>query len=99
MDQHQINDHTAQELKNSQFSGLYSYNFNGLGQPVLVNNDVEIIKNNINLFQEYIELIRKAEHTIHLQTYIVRTGFFLNSVANELIKKAKAGVKVRFMYD
>jgi cardiolipin synthase len=51
------------------------------------------------MFKEYINLVKSAKKFIHISTYICCDGVFFYVLANELIKKAKAGVKVRFLID
>jgi phosphatidylserine/phosphatidylglycerophosphate/cardiolipin synthase-like enzyme len=51
------------------------------------------------LLAETIRLIRVAKEFIHCNTYIIRDSVFFRIFTAELIKKAKSGVKVRFLYD
>jgi len=81
-------------------NGLYKYSTNSLpNMPVSTKNYTKIIKNNSDILEKYIELIESAKSTILLQTYLFSKGLFFNMIVNSLIKKAKEGVKVIFMYD
>lgn len=84
---------TADELNVFNFAKVNSF------RPIYKNNKISVIKDNSDLYKTSIKLIRSAKKTIHIQMYIVHKGFWLDSLMNELIKKAKSGVKVRFIYD
>src|SRR5699024_8474163 len=64
-----------------------------------LNNDVKLLKNGENKYPEVLKEIAKAKETIHIEYYIVRNDGIGNEIKNALIKKAKEGVKVRFIYD
>jgi cardiolipin synthase len=87
------------EILNSQKNNIFSYGYTTSLRPVYKNNNIEIIKNNADLYSQTIELIRSAKKTIHIQMYLIKDGFFLRTVFAELIKKAKQKVKIRFLYD
>ncbi|MDR2461970.1 MAG: phospholipase D-like domain-containing protein [Mycoplasmataceae bacterium] len=68
-------------------------------KPVYEFNKYEVIKSNEMIFSEYINLIRSAKKHIHLQVYLIKDGVFIFLLISELIKKAKEGIKIRFLYD
>lgn len=78
---------------------MFSYCFNVQKRPVYENNQIRIVSNQKNLFSESINLIRSAKKFIHLQYYIISDSVWLRTIANELIKKVRQGVVVRFIYD
>ena len=63
------------------------------------NNHATLLINGEEKFPELIESIRNAKHHIHIQYYIYENDEIGNQLAQELIEKAKQGVKVRFIYD
>ncbi len=63
------------------------------------NNQVELLTNGEEKFPAFIESIQSAQHHIHIEYYIYDNDDIGTEIANLLIKKAKEGVKVRFIYD
>lgn len=84
---------------NTESSNLFSYSYRNELKPIYHRNHVEAIPSNTKSYSEVIRLIRSAKDFIHMETYILRDGFFLRTLIAELILKAKSGVKVRFLYD
>lgn len=78
---------------------IFRYGYNCETRPVYQNNDIQVIENQSHLFRESIKLIRSAKLFIHLQYYIISDSVWMRTIANELIKKARTGVRVRFIYD
>jgi phosphatidylserine/phosphatidylglycerophosphate/cardiolipin synthase-like enzyme len=66
---------------------------------VLRGNELHIELDNRRARERLFELIRSAEHSLHLQFYMVRPSTFTERLVFELIERARAGVRVRFMYD
>ena len=62
-------------------------------------NRVKLVKGGAPFFDALKELIRNAEHTIHLQTYIFSNDVTGTSVAEDLMEAAKRGVSVYLMAD
>lgn len=67
--------------------------------PLLVENDVEILKNGEAFFPRLLEDLKNAKQHIHLEYYIYENDKIGNEIAEILIQKAKEGVEVRFIYD
>lgn len=63
------------------------------------NNQLEFFKEGELYYSKYIELIKKAQSSIHLQTYIFLLDEFGLNVATELSKAALRGVKVYLLVD
>lgn len=63
------------------------------------NNQLEFLKEGELYYSKYIELIKKAHTSIHLQTYIFLFDDFGTRVASELKKAALRGVKVYLLVD
>lgn len=67
--------------------------------PIYNNCGLRYFSSGEDVLQPMLEDIRKAEKFIFIEFFIVHEGLFLNSILDELEKKAKEGVEVRFMYD
>ena len=63
------------------------------------NNRVKLVKNGPEYIKACIELIREAKEKILFHTYIFEEDEVTAPVAEELIKKAREGVKVFFLID
>jgi cardiolipin synthase len=62
-------------------------------------NNVELLFNGEQKFARLIEDLNAANHHIHLEYYIVENDIIGNEIKDILIRKSKAGVAVRFIYD
>ncbi|TXD84879.1 cardiolipin synthase [Subsaximicrobium wynnwilliamsii] len=67
--------------------------------PLTANNELKLLVNGEEKFPVLLEALEKATCHIHLEYYIYEDDLTGNQVAELLIRKAKAGVEVRFMYD
>ena len=67
--------------------------------PVTSNNSVKLLINGEEKFPELLKTLEAAQYHIHLEYYIYEDDATGKSVAEILIRKAKEGVEVRFMYD
>jgi len=63
------------------------------------NNKVDLFTDGREKFESLIADLEKAEHHIHLLYYIIRHDQLGTRIADVLIKKAREGVEVRFLYD
>jgi len=63
------------------------------------NNKVEILLNGEQKFPEVLRCLQQAEHHIHIEYYIFEDDEIGNAIKDVLIEKARAGVKVRLIYD
>ena len=63
------------------------------------NNEAEIHTDGYEFFNALLRDIGRAEHHIHLETYIICDDPLGRLVADALIDKAGAGVEVRLIYD
>jgi cardiolipin synthase len=82
-----------------QYETLINFLFNAIHSPVMGGNEVEVLQNGENKLKKVVEVLGRAKHHIHVEYYIFdmdETGF---AIADILIRKAKEGVKVRFLYD
>ncbi|HUM45845.1 MAG TPA: cardiolipin synthase [Chitinophagales bacterium] len=67
--------------------------------PLSNDNTVELLINGEQKFPVVLEELEKAEKYIHIEYYIYDDDEIGNRIKDLLIKKAKAGVSVRLMYD
>jgi cardiolipin synthase A/B len=62
-------------------------------------NTVEILQNAVMFYPRMIEDIQAARHSIHMQYFIWGRDAFTDELKQVLSEKARAGVKVRLLYD
>ena len=67
--------------------------------PLSANNEVKLLINGEEKFPELVKALENAKSHIHLEYYIYENDVTGNQIADILIKKAKEGLEVRFMYD
>lgn len=67
--------------------------------PFTINNNVEIYVDGNEKFENLIKDIRDAKDHIHLEYFIIKDSEIGEKIKKELIDKAKAGVKIRIIYD
>lgn len=78
---------------------LVEYVRNAGRSPLTANNEVKLLINGEEKFAELLKALERATSHIHIEYYIYNNDFTGNQIADVLIRKAKAGVEVRFMYD
>lgn len=66
---------------------------------VYINTQTEYLSPGEVFFERLVEELKKAEHFIFLEYFIIREGIMWNTVLNILTEKVKQGVEVRLMYD
>jgi len=67
--------------------------------PLTANNTVKLLLNGEAKFPEVLKALEAATHHIHMEYYIYEDDITGKSVADILIRKAKQGIEVRFIYD
>lgn len=67
--------------------------------PLTNKNKVDLLINGEEKFPKVFKALEKAKHHIHIEYYIFENDTIGNTIAELLIKKAKEGVKIRFIYD
>lgn len=67
--------------------------------PFTKNNKVDVFIDGNEKFPHLIKDIRNAKDHIHLEYFIIKDSEIGRVIKNELIEKAKQGVKVRIIYD
>lgn len=79
--------------------GQFAYMSRTCGFPVYGNTQAKYYKLGDELFPELLSELKKAEHFIFMEYFIVEEGRMWNSILEILEEKAKAGLDVRFIYD
>ncbi len=90
----EINDHRL-----NQYKDLFYLHLRNNDAIFTQDNDVRIYTDGNRKFNSLIEDIENATDHIHLVYYIVRSDKLGRRLAEVLMKKAKEGVQVRFLYD
>jgi len=62
-------------------------------------NRIELLHNGNNAFSALISSLQRATRTIHMEYYIFRDDRIGRTIADILVRKARAGVAVRVIYD
>jgi cardiolipin synthase len=62
-------------------------------------NEITILKNGNETFSAIFHAIENAKHHVHLEYYIIDNDEIGNQLKDILIRKAKQGVEIRFIYD
>lgn len=69
------------------------------GYPIYQNSSAHYYAIGEDMYDDYLNDLKKAKKYIFLEYFIVARGKFWNSVLEVLKEKAKSGVEVYFMYD
>ncbi len=67
--------------------------------PLTANNAVKLLINGEMKFPEVLSALESAKHHIHIEYYIYEDDEIGQKIEEVLIRKAKEGVEVRFIYD
>ena len=62
--------------QNTNITRFFAYNYRSAKAPIYKNNSIRIIEDNVEYLKEIVNLIRSAQKTILLQTYIFRDNLF-----------------------
>lgn len=71
----------------------------GCGTRPSLHNRVTLLHNGNNAFSALIASLQRAVHSIHMEYYIIRDDRIGRTFAEILIRKARAGLEVRIIYD
>jgi cardiolipin synthase len=69
------------------------------GAPLVEGNHVRLLKDARENYPAWIEAIGAAQHHVHFENYILHDDATGRRFADALIAKARAGVRVRLIYD
>lgn len=67
--------------------------------PICTNSEIKIFSNGIEKFKELKLQLINAKHHIHMEYFIVKDDEIGNEIKDILIKKAREGIKVKFIID
>lgn len=81
------------------FSDLVYYNLDRMGAVLTDDNELTVFTDGNEKFDALIEDLKKAERSIHLQYYIIRSDVLFERIKEVLLQKAAAGVEVRVLFD
>ena len=87
------------EEENILAAGQSSYLTNYAHYPVYENTETEYYPLGDVWFEHFIEELKKAEHYIFMEYFIISEGYLWDTVLEILKEKAAAGVDVRVIYD
>ncbi len=79
--------------------GVVRLLFNNSKALLTIHNQVTILINGEQTFNEMFTAIESAKHHIHIEFYIIEEGKVGNRLKDLLINKARNGVEVRVLYD
>ena len=80
-------------------SKIYRYLNYSKSSPPSLNNEVKLLINGEQKFPEFLNVLRNANHHIHLEYYIFDTDELGNEIIQILIDKAEEGIEVRVTTD
>ncbi len=69
------------------------------GAPLIPGNSVRLLKDATENYPAWLSAIGSAQHHIHFENYIIRDDEVGRMFADALIARARAGVRVRVLYD
>jgi len=69
------------------------------GNPLSVGNRVRLLEDGKQTYEALLGAIRGARHHVHMETYIFEDDDTGKLFADALVARARAGVKVRLIYD
>jgi cardiolipin synthase A/B len=69
------------------------------GSTLSVGNKVALLEDGANTYTAMLQAIKGAKHHVHLETYIFEDDEIGQRFAEALKERARAGVKVRLLYD
>jgi cardiolipin synthase len=73
--------------------------FRVAGAPLIAGNDVRLLRDAQENYPAWMEAIRSAERHIHFECYLIHEDPVGREMAELLIARAQAGVRVRLIYD
>lgn len=86
-------------IEGNEYYSLIELLANTSESPLFIDNDITVFRDGTEKFKALKAELKKARHHIHLEYYIVKSDGIGNEIKDILIKKARDGVKVRFIMD
>lgn len=87
------------EAVNQHASPQAKYIHNIAKYPVYENTSAQYFTSGEEMFQTMLYELKKAEHFIFMEYFIIHEGVFWNSILEVLKEKAQKGVDIRIIYD
>jgi len=87
---------SLQEGENAELAAML---ISDLHSPLTRKNTLKVLINGEEKFPELMECLKNAKSHIHIEYYIYEQDEIGSAIIELLIKKAKEGVQVRFIYD
>lgn len=81
------------------YEDLMLYNLHASDAILTDDNQVQFFIDGKEKFKSLVQDLERAEHSIHIQYYIIRNDEVLQAVLEVLKRKVKEGVEVRILYD
>ena len=81
------------------YGDLIYYNLEQSGSVLTVANQVKVFTDGKEKFADLCQELKKAEHFIHIQYYIIKNDEVFDSIVPILEDKVREGVEVRILYD
>lgn len=81
------------------YTDLIMYNLESSGGVLSDDNDIDFYTDGNEKFDALIEDLKKAEHFIHMQYYIIKNDVLFQRIKDVLVEKARQGVEVRVLFD
>ncbi len=92
--------HPTQQLEDSETRRLVDQAYERTtGAPLVLGNDVRLLKDAAENYPAWLEAIGAARRTIHFESFIFHEDEVGNEFADALKAKAREGVRVRVVYD
>jgi cardiolipin synthase A/B len=82
-----------------QYSDVIKMNLRSSSALLTTDNEIQVFHDGKDKFESLFRDIRQAKKEIHVQYYIIQPDSLGKQLRDELIQKAKEGVKVRLLYD
>ena len=86
------------QKQDARIAGQVRY-LSGIGFPVHKNTQAEYYESGEANFPVFVEELKKAEHFIFMEYFIIEEGVMWNTILDILKEKAAAGLDVRLIYD
>jgi putative cardiolipin synthase len=90
---------TLSLLLSFQIFAAIEYNYPYYDRQEGQDNRLQILNSGIGSFAKRVQMIRRAKKTIEIEYFIYRTDLTSRLLTQELLKKAREGVKVRLLLD
>lgn len=93
------NELSCSDLMPQGHKNLSGFIYNTNSSPLRRNNSINLLLNGEEKFPNLLKASESANSYIHLEYNIYEDDQTSNSIADILIKKAREGLEVRFLYD